>query len=1019
MTRKFLLGIILALMLSFSLKAADTVFVGKGAKLDTFSKGNLFPITISGMTPKIINSSYGLEYINVNIKAGLDNDLYIYLVDPNGSYYPLSLAGGGNYRNFDSTFFTDTASPAVFFGKGPFKGYYRPETLMRQINNGQAINGTWYLLVYDYNLARKDVVVNWSMKFSNHPDADYPLDSSNLPILAINTHGVTVPWYDPMAPCDLHFIDNVSGKYNYLKDSLNFNGHCGITLHGNYSRYFPKLSYSIEMRDSNQNVIDTSVLGMPKGHDFALVANYIDRTLLRNAIAQHIFGSMGNYTPRFRHVEVVLNGIYQGVFLFIEKIKIAKTRVNIAKLDTSSYSGDSLTGGYMLKQDWHGNSGWNSKYYMPVDTTWFPYFRFESPAIPSAPQQAYIQSYFDSFETAIYGTSKKSGLGNWRDFGDEKCMGDFFLTQELTRNLDGFRASFYMYKDRNSRDRHIHLGPVWDFDFSLYNYAWNDANDQSPTAWQYQSGWDAGFWWAKLFGTEGYGRGDGAWKNNLKCNWTVYRRHDLSQTSMDHWIDSNVALINTAQKRNFIEWGEFGNNQGVLGGAWFYAKTYIQEVDTLKGWIHRRLKWMDKYLPGTCNRDIDPPTVALNGFDTVFLEVNTSYRDSGITYRDNYGDTNVTVIKGSNLDTSTLGTYVISYFLSDKAGNKTNIQRVVIVIDTIPPTITFINGDTVKAEVLVKYKDINVVIADNYDLNPIVNKWGSFNFANDIPDSLGYFTMWYKATDQSGNMDSAMKVIHVVDTKAPSIWFGGRDTVRLEVYDTYSDTDVYLKDNFDKNPVLSSHGNLKNYKTDSLGIFKICYIAKDFSGNRDSIVRTLIVFDSIPPVLKLNGTDSVFVFQDSSYNDAGYIVSDNYDKHPGIDTSGNFKDTRNTGVYSITYQATDQSLNNSLKVSRIVTVSMAKDTSSGIDNSNLSAQNIQVYPNPGSGQFQVSIKLNSNSKAYINVYDEMGRELEGLRRDVTNGWSGILHLENEPAGIYTLKLQTETSAATRRLILIK
>ena len=320
--KKLLLLITIILFSCHMAKAGDTVFVGAGAKLDTFGKGNWFPIKISGMKPSVINSSYGLEYVNVKIKTGSDNSLILYLIDPNGYYYLLSSYDGGTYKNFDSTFFCDSSSISVYFGKGPLRGYFRPESLLRVVNNGQSINGTWNLLIYDINMARKDVMVNWSMKFSSHPDADVKLDSSNLPIFAINTHGQGVPWSDPMAASDLHLIDNGPGKFNYLKDSLKFKGYCGMELHGNYSRGFPKLSYSVEMRDSNQIAMDTAVLGMPKGHDFALVANYIDRTLLRNAIAQHIFGSMGNYTPRFRHVEVVLNGIYQGVYLFIEKIKI-------------------------------------------------------------------------------------------------------------------------------------------------------------------------------------------------------------------------------------------------------------------------------------------------------------------------------------------------------------------------------------------------------------------------------------------------------------------------------------------------------------------------------------------------------------------------------------------------------------------------------------------------------------------------------------------------------------------------
>ena len=1016
------LSVLIIFLCSFlAAKAGDTVFVGNGAKLDTFSKGNWFSINVSGMKPTTMNSSFGFESVNINGKIAEAGYLAIYIVSPNGTYFQLTNYDGATQKGFDSTFFTDTAPTPIHFGKSPFSGYYTSQSFLREINNGQDINGTWYLLISDNNPARKDVLKNWSIHFGTTPLTDVTLDSSSLPIIVVSTRGQGVP----SSTSYVHFIDNSSGKYNYTRDSVKTRSYCEIGLHGNYSRDFPKLSYNIKTLDSKwNNNFDTAIVGWPAQHEWAFIANYSDRSLLRNAITQHMYSSMGQaYSPRWKHVELILDGVYQGVFLMIEKIKRGKDFVNIAKLDTSASApstGDSLTGGYMIKTDWKGSTGWFSKYSLPYYSWDRQYFRFYDPTVPDSFQQMYIQSYFDSFENAIYGRSISASPGNWRNFANEKSIDDYFFIQEITMNLDGYRASFYMYKDRNDRDRHIHLGPVWDFDWTMYDNGWLP----NFHGWLYPLGYEASMWWFKLIGggSYGYGKGDAAFKNELKCKWTVYRRNGLSQTSLDRFVDSNVAVLNDAQKRNFREWPEFGVTTGILAVSQpVLAPTYIREVDTLKGWIHRRLKWMDKYMFGTCNRDIDPPTVTLNGSDTVYLEVNTTYKDTGITYHDNYGDTNVTVIKGSNLDTSSLGTYVISWFLSDKAGNKANIQRIVIVIDTIAPTITLLNGDTVTTEVLVKYKDTDVVIRDNYDTSPTIKKWGTFNFINNIPDTLGYYTMWYKATDQSGNVDSAVKVIHVVDTKAPLVWFSGHDTVKLEVYDTYSDSDVHIKDNYDTNAILTYSGNLKNFKTDSIGYFTLWYKGTDHSGNKDSIRRTIYVVDSLAPSISLVGNDSVFLSVNDSvqYIDSGYIATDNYDKHLKIDTAGTYSGTKNAGTFFITYQAIDQSANKSSKVSRIITVALAKDTSAGIENANALSGSISIYPNPGSGIFYISVKLKSNSKAYLNVYDEMGTEIVGLRRDVTHGWGGILHFENEPAGIYILKLQTENGSLTRRLILIK
>ena len=833
-------------------KAGDTMFVGSGGKIDTFKKGNFYPIVISGMKPATLNYTFGIESVNINIQAAVDADLIIYLVPPSGQYFQLTNSDCGNQKNFDSTFFTDTASSAISFAKAPINGYYHGQYFLRLINNGQSINGTWNLLVYDVNTKRKDVVKNWSLHFGTTPIKPIELDSSNLPIIVMNTRGQGAPNESSY----FSIIDNGSGKYNFAKDSVKTRIFGKIGNHGNYTRTFPKLSYDFIICNANWlGNKDTAILGLPLQHEWAVVANYYDRSLMRNAVAQHMFSCMNPpYAPRWRHVELILDGVYQGVYFLVEKVKRGKDFVNITKLDTTlDNTGDSLTGGYMIKTDWKGSPGWYSKYPIPYYTLDTQYFRYLDPLVPSARQGAYIHSFFDSFEKVIYGATMKSSPGAWRNFLDEKSIGDYMLIQEMTKSVDGYRASFYMYKDRNSKDRNIHLGPVWDFDLSLYDQGF------TPTfyGWLYTAGVQANMWFYKLMdnGTLGYGKGDAAFKDELKCKWTIYRRNGLSATSLDRFIDSNAAVLNDAQARNFREWPEYG----MTGGGLFIsqpalAKNYTQEVDTMKGWIHRRLKWMDKYLPGTCNRDIDPPTVKLNWKDTVYLEVNTAYKDSGITYHDNYGDTNVTVIKGSNLDTSTLGTYVISYFLSDKAGNKTNIQRVVIVIDTIAPV-------------------------------------------------------------------------------------------------------IYLK-----------------------------------------------------------SADSVSVRINDPYYDAGYSVTDNYDLSPFVDTSGTFTGTSKTGIFNISYFATDQSGNKSNIVRRIISVdTLFTDVG---DNSKLVPE-IFVYPNPCSGRFQVSIQLNSNARAYISVYDEMGRELNGFRRDVTSGWSGIMHLENKPAGIYLLKLQAGSRIFTRQLLLIK
>ncbi len=869
------------------------------------------------------------------------------------------------------------------------------------------------------------------------------LDSSNLPIIILKTKVKTQDIdtaYSSYVQCYMWVIDNGPGKFNHVKDSAKFRGYCSIKLHGASSLSFDKKSYAMQAEDSTWTVADRTFIGLPKEHDWDFIANYMDRSLMRNALSQHVFQSMGNYSPRFKHVEIMYNGDYRGVYTVIEKAKRGATRINIQKLNPTDVSGDALTGGYIIKTDWNSTVGWDSKYPKPIDGS-YQLFGYDDPGAPVAAQQKYIKAYFDSFESILYNKKATNPPDtNWRRFGDMKSIGDYFLTQEMSKNLDDYRASFFMWKDRNSRDRRIHCGPVWDFDITWYNAGFYEANLFS--GYEYCAGdassgsTQASFWWFKLMGNKppglkksklsslNYGPGDSLWMSELKCNWTIYRRSFASDSSMDRWIDSNAVLLldgpitkthTGAVKRNFTRWPVFGTS--FWNAQVFLAKNFKQECDTMKGFIHRRFAWLDKYLPGTCRRDIDPPTVKLRWKDTVLLEVNTHYIDSGIIYHDNYGDSNVKIIQGNSLDSSTLGYYYYSYFLSDKAGNRTNIDRVIHVVDTIAPIISFGVGDTALVEVNTPYKENNLVISDNYDPSPLLSTYGNFNFKNNIPDSLGYYYLWYKEEDQSFNKDSVLRVIKVVDTIAPLLTLKGKDTVTLEVFATYSDSSVNIKDNYDTIPQLSIHSNLKNYTTDSIGIFSIWYIGKDHSGNSDSIRRIINVIDSIAPRITRLGKDSVSVFQDSVYVDPGYIVTDNYDKKPIILIGGSYINTSMIGVFTVTYQAEDQSKNKSNIIGRVITVN--KDTSSGIYPALNPDANISIYPNPGNGLFNVQVHLKYANRAMLTLLDATGREISQFHFDVYNGWNSMIHLEDYPSGIYTLKLQTDRSFSNAKLILIK
>ena len=238
--------------------------------------------------------------------------------------------------------------------------------------------------------------------------------SSNLPIVVINTNNLQIP-DEPKITVTMGIIYNGPGVRNNTTDPFNnYNGKIGIELRGNYSQTFPQKCFSIETRDILDSAVDVSLLNMPAENDWILYAPYSDKSLLRNVTTFKIASEIGNYAVRSVFCELILNGSYQGIYVLMEKIKRGANRVRISKLDFDDNSGDSLTGGYIFKQDWgagvqHG--GWNSQYNGIS-------FQYHYPYTPTVQQKNYIKLFVDSFENALNGVNFADPLIGYKKYID-------------------------------------------------------------------------------------------------------------------------------------------------------------------------------------------------------------------------------------------------------------------------------------------------------------------------------------------------------------------------------------------------------------------------------------------------------------------------------------------------------------------------------------------------------------------------------------------------------------------------
>ena len=454
----------------------------------------------------------------------------------------------------------------------------------------------------------------------------------DLPLIVVNTKGKTLEKGADKIPGTMRIVDNGT---NSLADSSKATPiEIGIKIRGQTSADFPKKGYGLELKArACTNVADTAchdtslkVLGMPKNADWVFHGPYVDKTLIRNALAHWLYQRTGRYSSRFKFFELYLNGQYKGVYVLLEKIKRAKSRVHIAKLKDEDVDGDEVTGGYVLSIDKVENNstqGINNEGFKSNDG---------SPVLMRSPkkentnkqQQEYIEKFFNSIEQKCdNGDVTTNGCS---DILDLDAAVDYIMHEDVTNNTDAYICSFYMFKDKDSKGGKLQLGAPWDFNlgFGAYQRVGGEKSDgwRVPQSAKGGSGeWFVAKWVQNL------------WSNNTfqqmyKKRWAELRSGVWHTKNVDHFIDSLKTVLKKAADRNFERWPNLGQASGTCdadpmdsgnnnggnnnGGMWgwggggmggfcmgmkmnyYNEPTWDAEIEHLRKYVKQRFAWIDQ-----------------------------------------------------------------------------------------------------------------------------------------------------------------------------------------------------------------------------------------------------------------------------------------------------------------------------------------------------------------------------------------------------------------------------------------
>lgn len=414
-----------------------------------------------------------------------------------------------------------------------------------------------------------------------------PFLSSDLPLIRIFTSGQEIQ-NDPRIQAQMQIIDNGPDEVNYITDpATDYDGQISIEIRGESSLAYEKKNYAFETQDQDGENNNVPLLGMPPENDWILYGPYSDKSLIRNALTFEIGRDVMEYASRTAFCELMINEEYRGVYILMEKIKQDDFRVDIAKLLPEDIEGDELTGGYIIEKDRDNpdlnDDGWYSSF-AP-----YPFYTYHDPdydqLMPA--QKNYIQDWFFAFESAMNLTTY---AGSYDQFIDVESFVDYFLVTELTKHIDAYKLSFYMYKEKDSNGGKLHMGPLWDFNLGYGNFDF--GCEPSPEGWIYSCTSQV-FWVSKILDVE-------AVNDRLFCRWQQLRQNELDTDFLINRIDSLVELIGPAADRNFDRFPVIGEY------VWpnsFIGESYQDEVDFLKTWLEQRIFWMDMNMPGDPNAD--------------------------------------------------------------------------------------------------------------------------------------------------------------------------------------------------------------------------------------------------------------------------------------------------------------------------------------------------------------------------------------------------------------------------------
>lgn len=320
----------------------------------------------------------------------------------------------------------------------------------------------------------------------------------------------------------------------------------------------PKKSYKIEFLKKQE------MLGMPKDKDWALIANYADKTLMKNFISYKLSRDLGMYAPRCEYAELFVNKQYQGTYLVTETIKNGPNRVNTSNNNTS----------YIVEFD--------AKYrhdeiviFSKILNTRGKAFQVHFPKNATQVALDTLLNHIQNFERFLTTITSETQLDEIKQWLDVEYFTKHYWIQEITKNPDArYHTSVFFSWTKNET---IKPGPVWDFDLA-YGGHYNDSTATPEMLYIRPA-----YWNSYLFKSR-----------ELKNYVDLYYEKEITQfLNILNYIDSLKLALEAPAKNNFKRWNILHNEGKWISRA---VSDYNEAVNNLKTWLSERFVQIDSLI---------------------------------------------------------------------------------------------------------------------------------------------------------------------------------------------------------------------------------------------------------------------------------------------------------------------------------------------------------------------------------------------------------------------------------------